>query len=226
MQTKTGIILPDGYDRVKVVGSLADMFAMTMDETTDCVVCERTVPGHTIDAESLARTFNMCAMWNSFRPSDMVKALNHVNDQSINADLRFILNDMQSLQDYCPEIDPRLVIEIPTLDPLLRIATHEWHFDGQSDSDAFKELIICNYAGASTQGARHTDARPKPDGVGENEYDVPEGAPVMVFGHFNFWRFKTEHRGMKGHAFIHRAPPPVPGAAVRALIVASRKLAP
>ncbi|MDB5490598.1 MAG: hypothetical protein JWO78_447 [Micavibrio sp.] len=219
MQTATGINLPGGYDRVKVVGSLADVFGVALDETTDCVVYERSVPGMDINAEALARAFNRHAVWSSFTRSEVAHALAQTGDEG----LRFIFEDMQTLQSHCAALDPRLVLEIPTLDPRLRIATHEWHADGQPDSDNFRELILCNYAGATTQGARHSDARLKRDGIGDNEYDVAPGSPHMNFGHFNIWRFKTEYYGMKGHAFIHRAPPPVPGAGVRALLVASRK---
>jgi hypothetical protein len=226
MQTKTGIILPDGYDRIKVVQSLKDMFAVPMDVHTNAVVCERPALPQNFSSLDLRQIFNLNAkgQWKSNHPDLVREAARKAGNEQREA-LNQILRDMADITaaGKCTMAD--LVTVVAYEDPRIVFGTSDFHWDAYPDSEEV-EIILCNYGlGADgrseTEWIRDEDAVRQPDT--DDKFTAREGAQIYQFGKYHFWRMKAQHAGIQGKPFTHRAPAQPPGAPDRAFLFAMRR---
>lgn len=221
MQTKTGIILPDGYDRVKVVGSLASMFADSFEAPTNCVISERTEPMPDFSTLDFTTLFNLKADgdWKNVRPFELERALNNAADESQFKALTRIRQDIENLNAAGGCNDATLVLTTRFSDDRIYLGSYDFHFDGSSESNRYGEIILCNYTGLPTEWIRNEDAVWIENS--DNQFTARENAPIFEFNKFSFWRMKTEHSKMTGKPFIHRGLKPEPGT-VRSFLHATR----
>lgn len=207
--------VPQGYNGVKVVGSLTELFNAEFGDA-NCILFPRPISGEFNQLANLLKKYGQDKLYDEgFVP------------QFYRAERQLIIDDMQAIRR---ELHDRGV----SVASALRVETSEgwvesqspcaFHVDGCSKPEIGR--ILCSYNEPVTEWLRNEDAVNVPQDRVRDLYKAKEGAAVQRFRPGDIFRIKSMlARDMTSNGegcFIHRAPEPTEDTRhlVRLLLVA------
>ena len=183
--------IPADYHRIKIVGSLTELFNTEFGEA-NCILFPRSLTG---DFNALAREMAKIGVSKFLKRENAMPAALAAEEAQVKSDIEAVKSAF-----HRPLLGTRWQLRLERKYKLT--AQHSvlnFHIDGTSKPDLGR--VLCNYTAPVTEWIRNEDA--EPDKV-RGYFKAHEGAPVYQLGVGDIWRQSCRSRKMDG--FIHRTP--------------------
>lgn len=233
------LFLPDGYSRIKLVGSFEELATSSFENGVNALCWPRKLPGDFREVVTRLSEGGEIDTLDANRLRDLKPELSPSGQEAVDV----LIADLQQLGDQglAPLLDCIRSYPVEEEPGMVRTDVYSFHADSATGE---ADTWLCTYCGPSSEGLRNDEARRRVDfpeiraallqeyGGGEEGfpeylrdqcYDLhyaplPQARP-FVFGNGNLWRIAVEYPGCPVPPCIHRAPDQIPGQPPRLLLI-------